>query len=882
MRTNLLNKPGLRVLLLLVAALLGGAVFHGDASAATVTVDLCATPGTATMPDGTIVSIWGYTEGACTVTTASLPGGPTIYANEGDDIAVTLHNNLGEDTALLFRGQAMIPDLTGAAANGGTKTYTFTATNPGTFLYEAGLLDNAQHQVAMGLYGALVVRPVDGTLAPILNQAYASADTTFEDEAVLVLSEIDPALNNSATPASFDLRAYAPRYRLINGKAYPATDGIAVTAVGDRVLLRYVNAGLEHHSMGLLGLHQTVVANDGSPLLFSHTVVADTLAPGETQDAIATIPATSAGGSKFALYDASFLLQNSSAAGAGGMLTFLTAGTSTPPGADVIGPAASGVTLNPALVSAPVDVTLNASVSDAASGGSTIAAAEYYIDSTAGTAVAMSATDGAFDSVTEAIRATIPAATVGTLTTGNHAIYVRGQDSAGNWGPFSSAVLKVDNTGPVTGLLTLAPNPSNGTVAVALSGTANDSASGGSNIQVAEYTIDGGTAIAMSVNAASPVANLTATISAATVADLVEGTHAVSVRSQDALGNWGSFATIDLIVDKTGPDTTNVSAVPNPTNGVAGFNPSVAAVRVFAHFTDAASKVNAGEGFIDAVGANGTGFIFVASDGALNSPSEDGYADVPLTTIRSLSEGPHTISVHGKDAAGNWGPINNTLTLTIDKTSPTLSNVTLVPSTIAFGTASVTLNVAASDNAGGTGVAGGQYWIDGTATPPANATSFTGTTVLINTSTVPGGNHVVYARVRDAAGNWSTVLNTGLVVVQAVDDSVTVSANNQTTQVVNIAAPGVLANDQPVGAATLTGGPTRIDASGNLGTITVTCPPSTATGICSNGSYRITLNGVGATGPARAASKRGTFTFTYAQTINGVTSNEATVTITVN
>ncbi len=52
----------------------------------------------------------------------------------------------------------MIPDTTGVAA-GASTIYTFTASSPGTFLYEAGLTPNGQHQVAMGLYGALIVRP---------------------------------------------------------------------------------------------------------------------------------------------------------------------------------------------------------------------------------------------------------------------------------------------------------------------------------------------------------------------------------------------------------------------------------------------------------------------------------------------------------------------------------------------------------------------------------------------------------------------------------------------------------------------------------------------------------------------------------------------------
>ena len=142
------------------------------------------------------MTVWGYNDAPMRAVTR--PGGPTLIVNQGDSVQVTLHNGLTEATSLLFQGQAMVPDTTGAAA-GGTKTYTFTATNPGTFLYEAGLLPNAEHQVAMGLYGALIVRPTSASDVVIPGQAYADAATTFNDEAVLVLSEIDPALNNSAT-----------------------------------------------------------------------------------------------------------------------------------------------------------------------------------------------------------------------------------------------------------------------------------------------------------------------------------------------------------------------------------------------------------------------------------------------------------------------------------------------------------------------------------------------------------------------------------------------------------------------------------------------------------------------------------------------------------
>ena len=44
----------------------------------------------------------------------------------------------------------------GGVADGGSTTYSFVASSPGTYLYEAGPLPGAQHQVAMGLFGALV------------------------------------------------------------------------------------------------------------------------------------------------------------------------------------------------------------------------------------------------------------------------------------------------------------------------------------------------------------------------------------------------------------------------------------------------------------------------------------------------------------------------------------------------------------------------------------------------------------------------------------------------------------------------------------------------------------------------------------------------------
>jgi hypothetical protein len=75
------------------------------------------------------------------------------------------------------------------------------------------------------------------------------------------------------------------------------------------------------------------------------------------------------------------------------------------------------------------------------------------------------------------------------------------------------------------------------------------------------------------------------------------------------------------------------------------------------------------------------------------------------------------------------------------------------------------------------------------------------------------------------------------------------------------------------------------------GTITVTCqggggntaatPPINGNTVCTNGAFRVILNGVGGDATARRDSKLGAYQFTYTESLNGQTSAPATVTITV-
>ena len=80
--------------------------------------------------------------------------------------------------------------------------------------------------------------------------------------------------------------------------------------------------------------------------------------------------------------------------------------------------------------------SLRAQISDQNNGNQPIAAAEVYVDLPPwrnGTPIAMTPEDGSFNSPVEFAVANI------TVPPGRHILYVRGRDSAGNWGVIKAA-----------------------------------------------------------------------------------------------------------------------------------------------------------------------------------------------------------------------------------------------------------------------------------------------------------------------------------------------------------------------------------------------------------------------------------------------------------
>ena len=267
-------------------------------------------------PDGNSILMWSYAN-ATTGGAFQLPS-PVLCVNQGDTVSVTLNNSLAEPVSIVFPGQNNVqvsalnpgtPGLfTSEAPTGGSVTYTFTASEPGTYLYESGT--DPSKQVEMGLYGAIVVRPTMGA-----NYAYNDASTQFDPkrESLLIFHEIDSALHHTIeTGGVYDFNLLHVRYWTVTGRSFPDTiekngaSWLPTQPYGTLVrvkpydpvsnplpaMIRMVNAGLFNHPFHPHAFHVRVIAQDGRMFKTpsggdaSTEHFGDVIAAGETQDSL--------------------------------------------------------------------------------------------------------------------------------------------------------------------------------------------------------------------------------------------------------------------------------------------------------------------------------------------------------------------------------------------------------------------------------------------------------------------------------------------------------------------------------------------------------------------------------------------------------------------
>lgn len=234
------------------------------AEAATISRTLYITDGLITQPDGVDVYFRGFSSGSSSL---NVPG-ESIIVQEGDTVRITIYNTLGTSHSFVIDGMVD----SGRIYPGTTVTVQFTAKNPGSHLYYDGR--NAPYNRVTGLHGGFAVMP------------YNSSDTlypgspTFRIQKFWVFNEIDPRWNtairnNSAPPSGF-----VPRYFTINGLSgrppgAPGNGDPAVDAmhdprtalhgsIGDRTLIRMLNAGMAKHSVHTHGNHMEWLTQNGA------------------------------------------------------------------------------------------------------------------------------------------------------------------------------------------------------------------------------------------------------------------------------------------------------------------------------------------------------------------------------------------------------------------------------------------------------------------------------------------------------------------------------------------------------------------------------------------------------------------------------------------
>jgi hypothetical protein len=196
---------------------------------------LIAEPVKQEIVPGQVVDLWGYN--------GSAPG-PTIQITQGDRVRIIVDNHLPEPTAMHWHGFEVPYDMDGSPgasqdpiAPGGRFVYEFTLNQQGTYFYHSHMA----MQEMMGMIGAFIMHPKEAH-APRVDQDFA-----------IVVQEY-AILPNSSVPNSMNMEF---NWLTFNGKSGPATTPLLVRH-GERVRIRLINLGMDHHPIHLHG-HQFVV-----------------------------------------------------------------------------------------------------------------------------------------------------------------------------------------------------------------------------------------------------------------------------------------------------------------------------------------------------------------------------------------------------------------------------------------------------------------------------------------------------------------------------------------------------------------------------------------------------------------------------------------------
>jgi manganese oxidase len=190
-------------------------------------------------PNKTLI-LWGFN--------GSAPG-PTIQVNQGDRVRIILHNHLPEPTSMHWHGFEVPNDVDGGPGvsqapikPGERYVYEFSLHQAGTYFYHSHMA----MQEMMGMLGAFIMHP---------KEAYRPA---VDKDFVILLQEY-AVLPNNVVPNSMNMEF---NWLTMNGKVGPAITPL-ILRLGDRVRIRLINLGMDHHPIHLHGHTFQVTGTEG-------------------------------------------------------------------------------------------------------------------------------------------------------------------------------------------------------------------------------------------------------------------------------------------------------------------------------------------------------------------------------------------------------------------------------------------------------------------------------------------------------------------------------------------------------------------------------------------------------------------------------------------
>ena len=206
--------------------------------------------------------------------------GPTLRIKEGDRVRINVRNRLPESTTVHWHGLILPNEMDGPAEitqapiePGNSFTYEFDVEQHGTYFYHTH--DHVDRQQSLGLYGALIIDPLDPT-----DEIPADLEYTVQLQEWLKREWL--------TFPAMPMEGGLPNFFTINGKSFPATETVRMN-VGQTLKVRFVGSHTTAiHPMHIHGGPFQVAAVDGETLPKTARYLADTVnvGPGQRYDVL--------------------------------------------------------------------------------------------------------------------------------------------------------------------------------------------------------------------------------------------------------------------------------------------------------------------------------------------------------------------------------------------------------------------------------------------------------------------------------------------------------------------------------------------------------------------------------------------------------------------